>query len=382
MTINRDALGYYAVLGVTPDATAGEIKRSYYEKAKYWHPDHNKDAQAVNIFQKISLAYNVLKEEEDRTQYDMLSCVYTEKEFPLLGSLKIYKNQSGKDDQSLRVLRQKTVNKGKIRESKDICNIHEAGNMVLSTSINNWLFGWWGRNGIANTIAAIKFNLSEISSDNSDNLKLLIHNAVAYNQEKNMEMAWVYAKQAEFLASDDFLRKNLSAFIEQTGFRSSKTVRIPYWNITELKLRQYLFPIFMILICVLSILFFSANGRFFSLKNDDRNYYEVRNISGRLVGSDMVETKIIKVDGGAYSREYLVHLTVDSTIYYGPDIRYDPMITVSAMQTLRVTGHTIDKKWYQVILDNGEKGYVEGNKIKKGIGNPVPEGSHVFKGSL
>ena len=383
MSKNADALGYYAALEVHPSADSSVIKRQYYEKAKYWHPDHNENPRALEMFQKVSVAYDVLKDEKLRMEYDLLSCVYGKSDFPALGSLKIYKNQSGKDDKALRVLRQVTVKKGNSRESKDICNIREACNMVLSTSINNWLLGWWGKSGFAITKKAIKFNLNEVSADNYDNLKLLIHNAVAYEQENNIEMAWIYAKQAEALAANnEYLRQRIATFADKLGFQPKKTVKIPRWNSAELVRRQYLFPVFLVLCLVLTILMLFAGQGILSLKSSEKGYYEERVLSGRLVATDMVENKIMKTDSDAMSKEYLVHLTQDCTIYNGPDVRYSPMVEGKANQTVRITGYTPDKSWYQIMLDNGEMGYIEKNKTQKGIGDPVPFGSHVYKGQL
>ena len=383
MSKNADALGYYAALEVHPSAESSVIKRQYYEKAKYWHPDHNEDPRALEMFQKVSVAYDVLKDEKLRIEYDLLSCVYDEKDFPALGSLKIYKNQSGKDDKALRVLRQITVKKGNFRESKDICNIREACNMVLSTSMNNWLLGWWGKSGFENTKKALKFNLSEVSADNYDNLKLLIHNAVAYEQENNVEMAWIYAKQAEALAAGhEYLHQRIISFAEKLGFQPKKTVKIPRWNSAELVRRQYLFPVFLILCLMFAVLLLFAGQGLLSFKSAEKGYYEERVLSGRLVASDMVETKIMKTDSDAMSKEYLVHLKQDCTIYNGPDVRYSPMVDGKANQTVRITGYTPDKSWYQVMIDNGEMGYVERNKTENGIGNPVPFGSHVYRGQM
>ena len=383
MIKNADALGYYSVLGVYPNAESSLIKRQYYEKAKYWHPDHNENPQALEMFQKVSVAYDVLKDEKLRLNYDLLSAVYNEKDFPPLGSLKIYKNQSAKDDKALRVLRQKTVKNGKIRESKDICNIREAGNMVLSTSINNWLCGWWGKSGFNNTKEAIKFNLREVYADNYDNLKLLVHNAVAYEQENNTEMAWIYAKQAEMMAVNyEDLRQKLLKFADSLGFQPKKTVKIPRWNSAELVRRQYLFPTFLILCMFLCGLMLFAGQGLLRFNTDDKGYYETQIVGGREVATDMIEKKILKTDSDIYSKDYLVHFNQDCTIYNGPDIRYSVMTQGKSGQTVRITGYTPNKMWYQIILDNGEIGFVEKDKTEKGSGNPVPLGSHVYKGQL
>ncbi|XP_028125030.1 chaperone protein dnaJ GFA2, mitochondrial-like isoform X2 [Camellia sinensis] len=67
------ARDYYDTLGVNKNATASEIKKAYYGLAKQLHPDTNKhDPEAEKKFQEVQKAYEVLKDEEKRAQYDQL----------------------------------------------------------------------------------------------------------------------------------------------------------------------------------------------------------------------------------------------------------------------------------------------------------------------
>ena len=62
---------YYKALGVPKTATAAEIKKSYRELARKWHPDANKGStQAEDRFKEITEAYNVLSDEKQRKEYD------------------------------------------------------------------------------------------------------------------------------------------------------------------------------------------------------------------------------------------------------------------------------------------------------------------------
>ncbi|WMV10888.1 hypothetical protein MTR67_004273 [Solanum verrucosum] len=64
---------FYEVLGVNRNATASEIKKAYYGLAKQLHPDMNKDdPDAEKKFQEVSKAYEVLKDDSTREQYDQL----------------------------------------------------------------------------------------------------------------------------------------------------------------------------------------------------------------------------------------------------------------------------------------------------------------------
>jgi len=61
---------FYEVLGVPRDATAAEIKKSYYQKAKELHPDTNKGADAEEKFNELQEAYEVMSDSEKRSMYD------------------------------------------------------------------------------------------------------------------------------------------------------------------------------------------------------------------------------------------------------------------------------------------------------------------------
>ncbi|XP_023515316.1 chaperone protein dnaJ GFA2, mitochondrial-like [Cucurbita pepo subsp. pepo] len=70
-TARMSARDYYDTLGVNKNATASEIKKAYYGLAKKLHPDTNKDdPDAEKKFQEVSKAYEVLKDEDKRRQYD------------------------------------------------------------------------------------------------------------------------------------------------------------------------------------------------------------------------------------------------------------------------------------------------------------------------
>ncbi|XP_044891063.1 dnaJ homolog subfamily C member 16 isoform X3 [Leopardus geoffroyi] len=60
----------YRVLGVSRTASQADIKKAYKKLAREWHPDKNKDPGAEDKFIQISKAYEILSNEEKRSNYD------------------------------------------------------------------------------------------------------------------------------------------------------------------------------------------------------------------------------------------------------------------------------------------------------------------------
>ncbi|XP_035594860.1 dnaJ homolog subfamily C member 16-like [Oncorhynchus keta] len=60
----------YKILGVTKSASQAEIKKVYKRLVREWHPDKNKNEGAEDMFIKITKSYEILSNEEKRTNYD------------------------------------------------------------------------------------------------------------------------------------------------------------------------------------------------------------------------------------------------------------------------------------------------------------------------
>lgn len=63
---------YYHILGVAADADAKTIKTAYRKLARQYHPDMNPDKGAEDKFKEVAEAYEVLKNEVKRAEFDEL----------------------------------------------------------------------------------------------------------------------------------------------------------------------------------------------------------------------------------------------------------------------------------------------------------------------
>lgn len=63
----------YRILEIKPNSTENEIKKAYHKLAKIYHPDKNKNLDANEKFQKIFSAYEILKNDKSRFEYQKMN---------------------------------------------------------------------------------------------------------------------------------------------------------------------------------------------------------------------------------------------------------------------------------------------------------------------
>ena len=375
----KDALGYYAVLEIDSTADNKLIKIQYRDLAKIWHPDSNSNPTAMEHFQKLSVAYNVLKDDEQRLIYDLLCEIYSSENFPDMNNLNILKDKHGRENPLIRVIALKKVI-GKIihydfTEDKIFCTYDQAKQEVLRYSVINWLFGWWHPKGFFKNFGAITANIRNIGKNDRDNFMLLAHNAIAYHQENKNRQALISALQA--LQYADTNQKNLlNRFISLLNEKIS--FKIPSWHLNSLRFLQLIIPFLLLVACAYPVLYQVNLSRYMKKENSITYFQKVKLNSGKEITDDVVVSKIFSIPVDLSDNGKLYHLSEDTNIMYGPDYKFDIKVKGQKGQTVRITGFTTDKKWYRIMIDNGEMGFVPYKALRRGIDTKPPFGSKII----
>lgn len=382
-TYNKDSLGYYRILGVSPNTDDNMIKQKYRERAKVWHPDHNSSDEAKENFQKLSVAYDIISNEDKRLTYDLLCSAYTSSNFPPMFALKPYRNQNGKDDFDLKTISQTKVIgqiiKQKIIQEDKICNYSEAIKEVFKTSISNWLLGWWSVKAFPQNLKAMVKNFYNIGHNRAENYRLWLHNAVAYWQNKQIGNAYISAVIAGQYAEDS-QKLLLKKLISKLGLKPK--FKLKNWNMIWLQVVQLVMPLAIIMAALVPL---SAKAvsesdlwKYFSKEKEIVYNQEVRFSGGGSISDDMVVGKIIKIPVDLTDVSKLYHVSSDQKVMYGPAEDFDVVKKIKTGTTVRITGITPDEKWYRIMLDEGEMGFVRKEVLTPGIGNDIPYGSQIF----
>ena len=374
-----DALGYYKILQADQTTNENELRRHYRDLAKLWHPDHNTSEEALQNFQKISNAYDILKDEKKRLVYDMLSLVYGVNNYPDIENIKPYEDTP--QDINIRFLPLLKVRgflfKYYVNETGKVCS---RGNALKELGLNagaNWLLGWWHPKAFIKNIKAIISNFKyPVSSKES--FRVLVHNAVAYFLQENKQLAASSAIIA-LSYSDNQAKRVLENFI---AFQNTKVSRPKAWTVLPLKLIQLIVPFILIAaVCLSFSSRYITDAELWAWLNskEEINYYQEVEFAGR--GSsvdDVVVGKILNIPVDSSDISKLYHVKADDVLMHGPSDDFDVMKKIPAQTTVRLTGYSPDNVWARVMIDNGEMGFIRLEKLQKGIGKPVPDFSKVY----
>ncbi|MBR5154754.1 MAG: DnaJ domain-containing protein [Alphaproteobacteria bacterium] len=378
-SICYDSLQYYQILKVSPEVSEDDLRVKYRELVKLWHPDHNKNPEAINIFQKISQAYDVLKNPQSRLKYDLLSTIYNSSNFPNMDALIVLRNMHGQEDLNIRAFRLIEITGKGITHSKIekiyYCSIFEAASVVSQITKHNWMYGFLGITAFFANIKAIFSNIFNINSK-KDNYNMALHNAIAYDAMGKKEEALTSLYIAKSYASNDelcYVNKYISTF-ENTSLLAVKN-----WNFSKLKRIQLFYPLVLLLLVFFGVIGFYLKG----IENNRKNATNLKEVvvfgDGSKTFSDVSVAKIFDIPVNVYDKERLYYVKEDTNAMHGADEAFDVYGKIEAGTTVRITGQTADNKWLRVMFDNGEMAFIKASKLEKGIGKEIPIWSKIYK---
>lgn len=375
----KDVLGFYEILQVSTDADFETIKHSYRDLAKLWHPDSNSDPNATDVFQKLSIAYDVLSTPQSRLTYDILSLVYTKDNYPDVNAMIPFSDDDeGVDVKALNLKEVLSWGVGYKQTNRyKVATYNNALKLNAKVSLINWFAGWWHPKGFFLNLKAISHNFKNPVSQ-SETLKIMLHNMIAYAQKSQNVQAAKCGIKARGM-TDDYGKKLIDEYVASLNVKVSAPKS---WNGFKLKLSQTIVPI------VLLLAFLGAdNSRFISeselwkmfAKQDRINYYQTVNTGYGQSVDDVVVGKVVSIPVNKEDASKLYHLTQSSKVMYGPSDDFDVLKELDKGTTVRLTGYTPDKIWARVMIDNGESGFVHYEAIKQGIGKEIPFGSSIIE---
>lgn len=374
-----DNLDYYKILEISFDTPDDVLRQKYRELVKFWHPDHNEDPRAVDMFQRISVAYDVLKDAKSKLKYTLLSMIYDKANFPDMNALSLIRNMHGQEDINLRAFHLTEIT-GKVLLHSSIdkiyyCSPSEAPGVIKNISKHNWTQGFLGVTSIFANIKAIVQNITRLNSK-KENLQLLLHNSMVYEDEgKTNEAATLATLAKEYASKDEQLY--IDNYLEMLGQVSLLGVK--KWNYSKLLRVQLFYPFVIFLAFSLALGVWSLNSARSNLNNDTKVKEVVIYKNGQKAYSDVAVAKIFNIPVDVYDTQKLYHTTEKTSAMHGADKSFDVFKVVEEGTTVRVTGYTADKKWLRVMFDNGEMAFIEANKLQQGIGNEIPLWSKIYK---
>ncbi|MBR2300260.1 MAG: DnaJ domain-containing protein [Alphaproteobacteria bacterium] len=369
-----DALGYFSLLEADDLTDEQTLKISYREKAKFWHPDHNKSPEALEMFQKLSKAYDILKNKKQRAMYRILSLIYTENDFPSLERLNTYKSADGIETPYLRVFAIQKIEKGRLKTENLIGTYEDALHFLKKTTFKNFINGFFS----PHFYKALQHNIHEISANSHENLKVLVHNAAAFYDENKLDLAYLsalqaleYANQAQRSVIENFMRLLPPVQKAPQKFNTKK--------LRAVQLKPFLNMLYFVSACAMVAVFIFGTRTFIKADTQKINYYQTVHFEGgEEMADDMVGAKIFNIPVDKTDDKMLFHMTSNQNIMHGPSDKFDVLTKAVKGQTVRLTGYTADKIWYRIMLDNGQTGFIKGRYLKKGIGNLIPEKSQII----
>ncbi len=236
---NRDPRGYYATLGVSPDADTAAIKAAYRREAKRLHPDHNPAPEARGAFLRVSEAHEVLTDPERRAAYDRGDTGGTARE-PVqeptadTQAAPVACHRCGRVSAQPRYVAFTGIVGLALRTrrlaAEGVFCRRCADRAAVRLSLVTWVFGWWAPAGPWRSVRALWTNLRGGRQDPETNAHLLLHQARAFLLRGRLGLAHAVAQQAEALAREPETAERVRRFLGSVADHAGRRTLRRRWN--------------------------------------------------------------------------------------------------------------------------------------------------------
>ncbi len=390
MSDTLDFEGYYKALGIPPTASADEVKRAFRERARDLHPDRNRTRDTTAEFQKLSAAYEVLKDPKKRADYNAegarrmrmgsgssggttaTGARSAETAAPGSGAgstgyTAYTYSRPTRAQAELRmcarcgclsaqprvayflavrglITQVKTIRKGGIYCAR--CAMVEG----LKNNLANWMVGWWALPyGPVKVVEATLINLVGGERPNAENAELLYRQAMGFHYAGHNKIALGIIQDALRLAPSIVMRDKLLELRKHLGGDGQVKKLRNQWRIIDdrIFLAQAI-PLAVIILIVLQNLFSMVNLQLFSFDGFKRSFARIGEMVpfGRMLGVEDAPLAAMLV-------------TADRlTIYDAPNTAAETSGFLRKGERIQAVMNGAVGGWAAVKLPDGGLGYV------------------------
>ena len=305
MSNTLDYEGHYKALGIAPNATAEEVKRAFRALARDLHPDRNQGRDTTAAFQRVSAAYEVLKDPKKRADYNAEgarrmrdgagsssaprssahgSSAPGSSPPGTKGAARSSSTASGprRSQAELQMCascgclsaQPRATYFTVVRGFVTIAKVSRKGGIYcprcafrigLKHNIFNWLLGWWALPmGPPRTLEATFTNMVGGYKPSADNVNLLYRQAVGFYFAGHPKIAFGIVEDALRLSPSLAMRDELLSLRRQMGSDRPGPRLRNEWQLTK---NPYfwgqLLPVLVIILFLLKVIFSSVNVEFF-----------------------------------------------------------------------------------------------------------------------
>lgn len=400
-----DIDGHYRALGVPPTASPEEIKRAFRTLARDLHPDSNPGKDTTAAFQRISQAYDTLKDPERRASYDAEGARRMREEearrqayssgakprstgsgakageAPLRAEVRLCARCGRLSAQPRAVFFMAVrglLTVTRVRRKGGIYCPRCAMRIGLGENLLNWVFGWWSLPfGPLRVLEASITNMIGGEKPAADNVNLLYQQALGFHFAGHEKIARGIIEDALKLAPNLRMRDQLLALKRQLGGEGKSRVYLnnEWWLFDKPIFYAQAVPLGLLIAMIVSTMMSMVNIQIFDWRALGR---DIENSVGAMLHIAPKDTPGI---AGEAPEGQLQEVTGDGVVLYAA-----PSTNARKLGTLRkgirvvvITNGAVGG-WAAIVLPDQRVGYAAASGLQPVAVEPAvtPDGADLL----